>query len=94
MAVAGIGVDIVEIERMRAILERTPRFKQRVFTETEQEYCDKRSNPAASYAACFAAREAVLKALGTGFSGMGLKDVSVDHDDRGKPLAILTGKAQ
>ena len=94
MAVAGIGVDIVEIERMRNILERTPRFKQRVFTVSEQAYCDSRPNPAASYAGCFAAREAVLKALGTGFSGMGFTDVSVDHDDRGRPVAVLAGHAQ
>lgn len=95
MAVAGIGVDIVSIERMKAILRRTPRFAQRVFTQEERRYCDQRSNPAASYAGCFAAREAVLKALGVGFgAGVGFSDVSVTHDEKGRPLAVLLGRAR
>ena len=95
MSVAGIGVDIVEIARMRAVLLRTPRFRERVFTEGERSWCDRRANAAASYAGCFAAREAVLKALGTGFSdGVTYTDVSVSHDDRGKPIAVLAGRAR
>ena len=93
MAVAGVGVDIVEIDRMRGILQRTPRFKARVFTAYEQSYCDKKPNSAASYAGCFAAREAVLKALGCGFEGVGLQDVSVEHDDKGRPVVRLAGNA-
>lgn len=94
MAEAGIGVDIVEIPRMRRILERTPAFARRMFTEEEQAYCDRSSRRAAHYAVRFAAREAVLKALGTGFSqGIGRKDVSVSRDDRGRPRAVLSGKA-
>lgn len=94
MAEAGIGVDIVEIPRMERILDRTPAFARRMFTEEEQSYCDRSSRRAAHYAARFAAREAVLKALGTGFSqGIGRKDVSVSRDDRGRPIAVLTGKA-
>ncbi len=68
MAEAGIGVDIVEISRMKSILEKTPSFARRVFTEEERAYCDASSRPAAHYASRFASREAVLKALGTGFS--------------------------
>ncbi|MEE8715556.1 MAG: holo-ACP synthase [Coriobacteriales bacterium] len=94
MRVAGVGVDIVEIGRMRETLLRTPRFRERVFTEDERAWCDRRADPAASYAGCFAAREAVLKALGVGFSeGVGYTDVSVTHDDRGKPEALLSGQA-
>lgn len=64
MAEAGIGVDIVEISRMNSILEKTPAFARRVFTDEERSYCDASSHPAAHYASRFASREAVLKALG------------------------------
>lgn len=94
MAEAGIGVDIVEIAQMSRVLERTPSFARKMFTEEEQRYCDQAPRRAAHYAARFAAREAVLKALGTGFSeGVGRKDVSVSRDDRGRPIAVLQGKA-
>lgn len=90
----GLGVDIVEIERMRAILKRTPTFRQRIFSEDECEYCDKKADPAKSYAARFAAKEAVLKALGCGFSeGIGYHDVEVVVDDKGKPSVELYGRA-
>ncbi len=94
MAEAGIGVDIVEIDRMEAVLEKTPSFARRFFTEEERAYCDAKARPAIHYAARFAAREAVLKALGTGFgSGVGRWDVSVSRDRRGKPIAVLSGRA-
>ncbi len=66
MAEAGIGVDIVEISRMKSILEKTPAFARRVFTDEERSYCDASSRPAAHYASRFASREAVLKALLSG----------------------------
>ena len=62
--IAGLGVDIVEIERMRAALERHPRMKERLFSAEERAYCDKRNRPEVHYALRFAAKEAVLKALG------------------------------
>ena len=94
MAEAGIGVDIVEIARMSRVLEKTPSFARKMFTEEEQRYCDQAPRRAAHYAARFAAREAVLKALGTGFAkGVGRKDVSVSRDDHGRPVAVLQGKA-
>lgn len=92
---AGIGVDIVEIDRIRHIIGRTPRFEERVFTVQERAWASKRRDPAATYAGFFAAREAVLKALGTGFgAGVGFADVWVDHDSKGRPIARLTGGAQ
>lgn len=94
MAEAGIGVDIVEIARIERILQRTPAFARRVFTDEERAYCESAPRPAAHYACRFAAREAVLKALGTGFSqGIGKADVSVSRDPNGRPLAVLTGRA-
>lgn len=95
MALAGVGVDIVDIARMERAMERTPAFCRRVFTEEERAYCEGRARPAEHYAARFAAREAVLKALGTGFSGgVGMRDVSVAHDAAGRPVAVLTGKVK
>lgn len=95
MALAGVGVDIVDIARMERILSRTPAFARRVFTEDERAYCEHCARPAAHYAARFAAREAVLKALGTGFArGVGLADVSVVRDHAGRPQAHLVGRAQ
>lgn len=94
MAEARIGVDIVEITRMEQILARTPSFAERMFTDEERMYCDKSARPAAHYACRFAAREAVLKALGTGFSqGIGRKDVSVSRDQNGRPSVVLSGRA-
>lgn len=94
MAEAGIGVDIVEIARMERILQQTPGFVPRVFTQEERLYCESSTRPAAHYACRFAAREAVLKALGTGFSdGIGRKDVSVSKDAAGRPIAVLSGRA-
>lgn len=91
----GLGVDIVEIERMETILTRSPRFPHRVFSEQERAYCEAHHRPAVRYATHFAAKEAVLKALGTGFAdGVAFTDVEVAHDANGKPLAILHGRAK
>ena len=95
MALAGIGVDMVEIARMEKVLARRPNFARRVFSEEERTYCDRTARPAQHYAARFAAREAVLKALGTGFSrGIGFADVSVTRNEAGQPQALLTGRAR
>ena len=84
---AGIGVDMLEIARMERVIKRRPSFLKRVFTDEERAYCDSCARPAEHYAARFAAREAVLKALGTGFSE------GVTNDEWGKPIAVLSGRA-
>ena len=90
----GLGIDIVEIERMKAILERQPHFAERVFSEEERAYCDKMASPATHYALRFAAKEAVVKALGTGFAdGIDVRDIEVERAANGKPSAKLTGRA-
>lgn len=91
--ITGLGVDIVEIDRMREALARRPRLKERLFSDEERAYCDKRNKPEIHYAMRFAAKEAVLKALGTGFSGMRFRDVEVIRDERGKPVPRLSGRA-
>ena len=94
LAVAGLGVDIVEVARMETILARTPRFRQRVFTEAERAYCDAKARPAVHYATHFAAKEAIVKALGCGFSdGVAFTDAEVGHNDKGRPIALLHGRA-
>ena len=94
MALAGIGVDMLEIARMQQAIDRRPHFIRRMFTDAERAYCERTARPAEHYAARFAAREAVLKALGMGFSsGIGFQDVSVERDQLGRPQACLAGKA-
>lgn len=94
MALAGIGVDMLEISRMERVMRRRPSFLRRVFTDDERAYCERTTRPAEHYAARFAAREAVLKALGCGFAeGVGLHDVSVETDATGRPKARLSGRA-
>ena len=91
--ITGLGVDIVEIERMKAALERRPRMKERLFSAEERAYCDKRGRPEVHYALRFAAKEAVLKALGTGFRGMRFRDVEVVREGSGRPVPRLSGGA-
>jgi holo-[acyl-carrier protein] synthase len=91
----GLGVDIVEIERMRKILKRSPAFARKAFSDEERSYCEKTATPEAHFATRFAAKEAVLKALGTGFSqGIGVRDVEVKRTSKGRPYAVLTGRAK
>ena len=72
----GLGVDIVEIERMKRILARTPSFRTRMFSEDERAYCDAKATPEVHYATRFAAKEAVLKEIGCGLAA-GLRQVHV-----------------
>jgi holo-[acyl-carrier protein] synthase len=93
--VAGLGVDIIEIERMERAIARTPRMITGLFSEQEQAYAKKKSRPAVQYALFFAAKEAVLKALGTGFLGLGaFTDIEVTHDRYGKPVPLLHGRTK
>ncbi|HOJ10870.1 MAG TPA: holo-ACP synthase [Clostridiales bacterium] len=90
------GIDIIEVDRIRGAMEkRGQAFKERVFTENEIIYCEmKKASKYHSYAARFAAKEAVSKALGTGIGrGVDWKDIEVLNDDYEKPFAVLTGSA-
>lgn len=91
----GIGTDIIEIDRIEKLIEKMgDKFLNRVFTNDEQEYCNKMARRSANYAARFAAKEAFVKALGTGFSnGISWRDIGVKNEDSGKPYIVLTGKA-
>ena len=87
------GVDIVEIERVRRCLEN-PRFLARCFTADERALLAGRRHPAPTAAGIWAAKEAFVKALGTGFAGVGFQDVAVTHDRLGKPQLCLSPRAQ
>ena len=93
--ILGIGVDLVKISRIEKILDRwNDRFLNRVYTPSEIALCVRRKRPAAAFAMRFAAKEALSKALGTGFRrGLAWKDIEVSRDRRGKPLLALRGKA-
>lgn len=94
--IISIGVDIIEVRRVRETIERTPRFAQRVFTAAERAYCESRGAVAAQhYAARFAAKEAALKALQTGWSGgISWQDVEVTAKESGAPLILFHGRAR
>ena len=91
--ILSIGIDIIEVARIREVLLRTPRFGERVFTSAERAYCERRGAAAAQhYAARFAAKEAALKALQTGWrGGISWQDVEIASRDSGAPYLILHG---
>ena len=91
--IVAIGIDIIEVARIREVLARTPRFRERVFTPAERAYCDSRGAVAAQhYAARFAAKEAALKALQTGWrGGISWQDVEVASRESGAPYLVLHG---
>ncbi len=92
--IVGIGVDIVEIEKLRlAMVRRGDRLRNRAFTPGEVEFCEARVNKFQHYSARFAAKEAAFKAIGTGWrQGVGWQDVEVTNHLTGKPELILRGK--
>ena len=96
MSLLGIGVDLVEVERIQHSLDRFgERFVKRVFTEGEIAYCRSMKFPARHFAARFAAKEAVSKAFGTGIGkAMGWRDIDVHKKESGEPFLVLHGGAE
>lgn len=92
--VIGIGVDAVDIERFRRSLERTPTMRERLFTPAELAYVAPKADPVPSLAARFAAREAVMKALGLGLGAFGFHEVSVSRAESGAPSLVIDGRAR
>lgn len=95
-SVRGIGNDLVEISRIRASVERHGNhFLDRLFTRQEQDYCCRYRDPAPHFAGRFAAKEAIVKALGTGFGAHAQwHDIEILNDDQGKPIAHLSERLQ
>lgn len=92
-AVVGVGVDLCEVERLREAMARTPGMRNRLFSAREQEYCERRKNPGERYAARFAAKEAVLKAMGVGLGACALYDIEVVNESSGAPRLVLSASA-
>ena len=93
MAIIGIGIDLVDIERFRTSLARTPSMRTRLFTEVELAYVAPQTDPVPSLAARFAAREAVMKSLGLGLGAFGFHEVWVERAASGEPSLAVTGRA-
>jgi holo-[acyl-carrier protein] synthase len=96
MAIIGIGLDLVKISRIRALAERWhDRFLHRLYTEEERRLSSHRASPYPFLAGRFAAKEALLKALGTGWSaGVQWLDIQVLNDRAGRPIATVEGRTQ
>lgn len=93
----GTGIDIIEIARIKRSVETyAGRFEEKVFTQSEIDYCRSKADPSRHFAARFAAKEAALKSLGTGMSqGLSWKDIEVvNHHESGKPFLKLSGKGR
>jgi|TARA_B110000967_G_C18721292_1_gene477792 holo-[acyl-carrier protein] synthase len=91
----GIGTDIVDISRIKKIFNRNNKFKKRIFSAEEIKYCETKSNKISSYSKRFAAKEAFVKALGTGISqGISFNEISVKNNKYGAPFIVLLGKTK
>lgn len=93
MAIIGIGIDLVDIERFRTSLARTPSMRTRLFTDVELAYVEPKADPVPSLAARFAAREAVMKSLGLGIGAFGFHDVWVERAPTGEPSLRVVARA-
>ncbi|MBO9541117.1 holo-ACP synthase [bacterium] len=93
MSILGIGIDLVDIERVRGVVERRGApFLARVFTPDEIAYCERHKDPAPSLSARFGAKEALIKALGVGWKpGMKWTDIEVQREKGGRPVLVLHG---
>ena len=93
--ILGIGTDIIEVDRIRKVMERDIGFRDKIFTPHEIEYCESKRHKYQHYAGRFSAKEAFLKAIGTGWRyGIRFGDIEVTHDELGKPEINVYGKAK
>jgi len=90
--IAGVGTDIIDVERIAAKINKDSGFKELVFSQNEMDYCEKKAHKAEHYAARFAAKEAFFKAIGTGWAdGTAFNEVEITNDTTGKPSLNLIG---
>lgn len=91
----GIGTDIIEVKRLEEMLQKGHAYLETIFSENEIAYCESKGRKAEHYAARFAAKEAFLKALGTGWrNGIRFSEIEVANDELGKPALQFYGKAK
>ena len=93
--IAGLGIDMIEVDRVAAKISKESGFRELVFSKKEIDYCEAMTNKFQHYAARFAAKEAFFKALGTGWlNGTAFNEVEITHDDKGKPILMLLGETK
>lgn len=93
--IAGIGIDVIEVDRVKEKIAKGNGFRELVFSPNEIAYCESRTNKYEHYAGRFAAKEAFFKALGTGWSkGTAFNEVETINDVQGKPQIVFTGTTQ
>ena len=93
--IIGIGTDIVEIKRFSLLLKRNKKFKARIFSKTEINYCNKKKNFYSCFAKRFAAKESFAKALGTGIAnGLNFNEIEIVNNSKGRPSINLIGKSK
>ncbi|MFL9484593.1 holo-ACP synthase [Chitinophagaceae bacterium LWZ2-11] len=91
----GLGIDMIEVDRVAANINKDAGFRELVFSQKEIDYCEPKTNKFEHYAARFAAKEAFFKAIGTGWlDGTAFNEVEVTNNDMGKPEIILLGKTK
>jgi holo-[acyl-carrier protein] synthase len=91
----GIGTDIIEVPRIEKVMEKDLGFRDKIFSPGEIAYCETKRHKYENYAARFSAKEAFMKAIGTGWRfGIRFADIEVYHDEFGKPFIKLYGKAE
>ena len=90
--ITGVGTDLIEVERVAGKISKEEGFRELVFSPIEIAYCESKANKYQHYAARFAAKEAFLKAIGTGWiSGIAFNEIQITNDEQGKPLLTLIG---
>ncbi|MCG8406263.1 MAG: holo-ACP synthase [Phycisphaerales bacterium] len=96
MSIIGHGIDLVENERIERVWKQHPeRFLSRILTDVERQYCERHKNPVPRIAGRFAAKEAILKVIGTGWRGqIAWTDIEITNDDAGQPHVALTGHTE
>lgn len=92
MKIAGIGNDIIEIDRIERAIKRTALFRDKIYSPAEIEYAESKKNKYETYAGRFAAKEAVSKALGTGVREFSMKDIEILNDNLGRPYVVFGGE--
>lgn len=90
----GLGIDIIEIDRIENAIKKNDKFLERLFNESEIAYIEVKGNKYETIAGLFAAKEAVSKVLGTGISGFSWLDIEISHEESGQPIVLLKNEAK
>jgi holo-[acyl-carrier protein] synthase len=91
----GIGIDLIETKRVEKMVAKGRQYLEAIFTENEMDFCEAKANKHEHYAARYATKEAVLKAMGTGWrGGLAYSDIEIVHEESGQPKVVVRGKVR